>query len=98
MCGASRPTEYRNQTILQHKSNSWPGCRLTVALAMCCLPQANFLGCVCYNDTRSHMALSEKDRGKPMQEILNSLPLKDAALFYARNGWPVFPLAGKVPY
>ena len=33
-----------------------------------------------------------------MQETLNSLPLKDAAMFYARNGWPVFPLAGKVPY
>jgi len=33
-----------------------------------------------------------------MQEIVNRLPLKDAALFYARAGWPVFPLAGKVPY
>lgn len=33
-----------------------------------------------------------------MQETLNSLPLKDAALFYAQHGWPVFPLAGKVPY
>ena len=33
-----------------------------------------------------------------MQEILNRLPLKDAALFYARAGWPVFPLAGKIPY
>src|SRR6266566_5036738 len=44
------------------------------------------------------MALPEKDQGKPMQEILNRLPLKDAALFYARNGWSVFPLAGKIPY
>jgi hypothetical protein len=33
-----------------------------------------------------------------MQEILNRLPLKDAALFYARAGWPVFPLAGKISY
>ena len=33
-----------------------------------------------------------------MQETLNSLPLRDAALYYARSGWPVFPLAGKVPY
>jgi len=44
------------------------------------------------------MALPEKDQGKPMQEILNRLPCKDAALFYARAGWPVFPLAGKIPY
>jgi hypothetical protein len=44
------------------------------------------------------MALPENDRRKPMQEILNRLPLKDAALYYARNGWPVFPLAGKIPY
>jgi hypothetical protein len=33
-----------------------------------------------------------------MQETLNSLSLKDAALFYAQTGWPVFPLAGKIPY
>jgi len=44
------------------------------------------------------MALPEKNQGKPMQEILNRLPRKDAALFYARAGWSVFPLAGKVPY
>ena len=44
------------------------------------------------------MALPEKDQGNAMQEILNRLPLKDAALYYARNGWPVFPLAGKIPY
>src|SRR2546421_4334548 len=44
------------------------------------------------------MPLPEKDQGRPMQEILNRLPLKDAALFYARNGWPIFPLAGKIPY
>jgi Bifunctional DNA primase/polymerase, N-terminal len=33
-----------------------------------------------------------------MQEILNRLPAKDAALLYARSGWSVFPLAGKIPY
>jgi hypothetical protein len=44
------------------------------------------------------MAHYEQNQGKPMQEILNRLPLKDAALFYARAGWPVFPLAGKIPY
>ncbi len=33
-----------------------------------------------------------------MQEILNRLPLKDAALLYTRLGWPVFPLTGKIPY
>lgn len=33
-----------------------------------------------------------------MQEILNRLPVKDAALLYARSGWPVFPLSGKIPY
>lgn len=40
----------------------------------------------------------EKEQNKPMLETLNSLPLKDAALLYAQNGWPVFPLAGKIPY
>src|SRR5258708_38503649 len=40
----------------------------------------------------------EQDRGRPMQETLNSLPLNEAALLYAATGWPVFPLAGKVPY
>src|SRR2546421_5709658 len=44
------------------------------------------------------MTRFEKERDKPMQEILNRLPLKDAALLYARSGWPVFPLAGKIPY
>lgn len=44
------------------------------------------------------MSLPERNQEKPMQEILNRLPLKDAALFYARSGWPVFPLAGKIPY
>ena len=44
------------------------------------------------------MADRERDQGRNMQEILNRLPLKDAALFYARSGWPVFPLAGKIPY
>jgi hypothetical protein len=41
---------------------------------------------------------SQKDRNTPMQETLNTLPLRDAAFYYARSGWPVFPLAGKVPY
>src|SRR5207244_2431784 len=45
-----------------------------------------------------HISLPENNQRKPMQEMLNRLPLKDAALFYARAGWPVFPLAGKVPY
>jgi hypothetical protein len=40
----------------------------------------------------------EQDQGRSMQEILNNISLKDAALYYAQNGWPVFPLAGKVPY
>ncbi|SRR6266851_3285423 len=44
------------------------------------------------------MANREQDQGRPMQETLNTLPLKDAALYYATYGWPVFPLAGKVPY
>jgi len=44
------------------------------------------------------MANREQDQGRPMQETLNTLPLKDAALYYATHGWPVFPLAGKVPY
>jgi len=26
------------------------------------------------------------------------IPLSDQALIYARQGWPVFPLAGKIPY
>ncbi len=33
-----------------------------------------------------------------MQETLNTLPLIDAAFYYASQGWPVFPLAGKIPY
>jgi hypothetical protein len=44
------------------------------------------------------MAYREQDQGKNMQEILNTLSRKDAALLYAQTGWPVFPLAGKVPY
>jgi len=44
------------------------------------------------------MANREQDQGRPMQETLDTLPLKDAALYYATHGWPVFPLAGKVPY
>ena len=40
----------------------------------------------------------ETDRNRPMQETLNTLSPRDAALVYARSGWPVFPLAGKVPY
>ncbi len=44
------------------------------------------------------MANREQDQGRPMQETLNSLPLQDAAIYYAQHGWPVFPLAGKVPY
>src|SRR5260370_4148484 len=44
------------------------------------------------------MAQIEGDQGRSMQETLNRLPLKDAAISYAQNGWPVFPLAGKIPY
>ncbi len=44
------------------------------------------------------MAQHEQNQVRNMQEILNSLPLKDAALHYAQNGWLVFPLAGKIPY
>jgi hypothetical protein len=46
----------------------------------------------------AQMTPNEYDRNRPMQETLNSLPLKDAAFYYARNNWPVFPLAGKIPY
>jgi len=44
------------------------------------------------------MAQMEGDHSRSMQETLNSLSLKDAAIAYARAGWPVFPLAGKIPY
>jgi len=44
------------------------------------------------------MTRFEKDQGRNMQETLNTLALNEAALLYAQNGWPVFPLAGKVPY
>jgi len=44
------------------------------------------------------MTRYEKGRDRPMQETLNTLSLKDAALYYAQTGWPVFPLTGKVPY
>src|SRR5450759_1653998 len=29
---------------------------------------------------------------------LNAIPVVQAALYYAQNGWPVFPLTGKVPF
>jgi Bifunctional DNA primase/polymerase, N-terminal len=44
------------------------------------------------------MPYSERQQDRPMQETLNNLPLRDAAVFYAQHGWPVFPLHGKVPY
>ncbi len=44
------------------------------------------------------MAYREQNQDIPMQELLNSMSLSDAALLYAQNGWPVFPLAGKIPY
>ncbi len=44
------------------------------------------------------MTRYEQDQGRTMQELLNSMSLKDAAVHYAQNGWPVFPLAGKIPY
>jgi len=44
------------------------------------------------------MGRFERDQNRPMQEKLNTLPLQDAALYYASHGWPVFPLAGKIPY
>ncbi len=28
----------------------------------------------------------------------NIIPLVQAALYYAQNGWPIFPLTGKVPF
>jgi len=33
-----------------------------------------------------------------MQEELNRLSLIDAAMLYAQDGWPIFPLSGKLPY
>src|SRR5713226_418719 len=29
---------------------------------------------------------------------LNTMPFVQAALYYAQSGWPVFPLAGKIPF
>src|SRR6266516_366035 len=53
---------------------------------------------VSYGRMTLTMTLFETDRNRPMQELLNTLSLRDAAVFYAQHGWPVFPLAGKVPY
>lgn len=34
----------------------------------------------------------------PFEPDLPHLTLAEAAAYYARSGWPVFPLAGKIPY
>src|SRR5437588_2172308 len=45
------------------------------------------------------MTHREHDQKQPMPtQKEQSLSLIDAALAYAQNGWPVFPLHGKVPY
>ncbi len=45
------------------------------------------------NQTPENAAIPE-----PLATNINELSLADAAVFYAQNGWPVFPLAGKIPY
>jgi len=38
------------------------------------------------------------DRPLPFEADLNYVSLAEAAAYYAHMGWPVFPLAGKIPY
>src|SRR5260370_1604537 len=44
------------------------------------------------------MSPERADIPYPFEVDLNGLPLAEAAAYYASSGWPVFPLAGKIPY
>src|SRR5260221_13930503 len=47
-----------------------------------------------YNSLSMNAERNQEQKNAMQPEI----PLSDQVLIYARQGWPVFPLAGKIPY